>query len=153
MGCLIAFDLDTKELEKYFNEHENVAYNNCYKYIRDVFKVYGFRPRQGTVYIGEAGVQQAHGVMALEELARRYSWFCSPYIYDIQFIEYIYDYKAEFIIERVAQQRKAVEQRIKLLRQNLLEAGLTPEQIEKIINREREQLMIENNPPPLLPSK
>ena len=66
--CLIVFDLDTKALEA--NYHNN-SWQNAYADIRRVLVRHRFANIQGTVYLSERGVRQAHGTLALQEVAIR----------------------------------------------------------------------------------
>ncbi|NLC35677.1 MAG: virulence factor, partial [Alcaligenaceae bacterium] len=69
--CLIVFDLDTKKLEE---NYHNPSWNNAYSDIKRILVKHGFNNIQGTVYLSEPGVRQAHGTIAIQEVAARYRW-------------------------------------------------------------------------------
>ncbi|MBO6043877.1 MAG: hypothetical protein J6P47_05405 [Acetobacter sp.] len=149
--CLITFDLNTNELEEYVtNNKEQLGYgsiSNCYLIILKVLEGHGFERIQRSVYFGYEGTTQAHGTIALQKLAIANPWFIDPYVTDIRFLEVTGDYNAQFIIEEVAQARKAYEllkERNKLLRKNLLARGLTPSEIDELIGIEQPALSVEN---------
>ena len=68
--CLIVFDLDTKFLEQHYH---NPSWQNAYADIRRVLNKYRFNNIQGTVYLSEAGVRQANGTLALQEVAIKFA--------------------------------------------------------------------------------
>jgi len=103
-----------------------------------------FNNIQGTVYLSERGVRQAHGTIALQEVAIRYPWF-EKSVSNVQFYDLADDFNAQFIIDGVAQAREAFERRLGVLRHQLIEAGLAPEKIEDIIGKQ--QLSLESLPP------
>ncbi len=55
--CLIVFDLDTKLLEEHYH---NASWRNGYVDIQRVLYRHKFANIQGTVYLSERGVRQAH---------------------------------------------------------------------------------------------
>lgn len=130
--CLIVFDLDTKALEQHYH---NDSWQNGYADIRRVLNRHRFTNIQGTVYLSERGVRQAHGTLALQEVAIRYSWFekCAS---NVQFYDLADDFNAQFIIDAVAQARAAFERRVDVLRQQLLDAGLPSAKIDEIIGQQ-----------------
>jgi len=130
--CLIVFDLDTKLLEQHYH---NASWRNSYADIQRVLYRHRFNNIQGTVYLSERGVRQAHGTLALQEVAIRYPWF-EKVVSNVQFYDLADDFNAQFIIDGVAQAREAFERRLDMLRQQLLEAGLTPEKIEEIVGKQ-----------------
>ncbi|MCX7108542.1 MAG: virulence factor [Proteobacteria bacterium] len=127
--CLIVFDLDTKCLEKHYH---NPSWQNAYADIRRVLSKHRFNNIQGTVYLSEVGIRQAHGTLALQEIAIRFSWF-EKCVSNVQFYDLADDFNAQFIVDGIAQAREAFERRIANLRQQLLLAGLTPEKVDEII--------------------
>ena len=139
--CLITFDLNTNELEEYVKNHkEQLGYStvtSCYMIILKVLEGHGFERIHRSVYFGYEGTTQAHGTIALQKLAIANPWFIDPYVTDIRFLEVTGCYNAQFIIDGVTQVRVVFEQRIALLRQQLLEAGLETDKIEKIINQQK----------------
>ena len=131
--CLIVFDLDTKLLEEHYH---NASWRNAYTDIQRVLNKHRFINIQGTVYLSERGVRQAHGTLALQEVAIRFPWFAQC-VSNVQFYDLADGFNAQFIIDCVTQAREAFEQRIALLRQQLLEVGLDTAKIEKIINQQK----------------
>lgn len=130
--CLIVFDLDTKLLEEYYH---NASWRNAYADIQKVLQRNRFENIQGTVYLSERGVRQAHGTLALQEIAIRFSWF-EKCVSNIQFYDLADDFNAQFIVDGVAQAREAFERRVMLLRQQLLDAGLPNEKVDEIIGQQ-----------------
>ncbi len=130
--CLIVFDLDTKWLEKHYH---NPSWQNAYADIRRVLSKHRFNNIQGTVYLSEVGIRQAHGTLALQEIAIRFSWF-EKCVSNVQFYDLADDFNAQFIVYGIAQAREAFERRIANLRQQLLLAGLTPEKVDEIIGNQ-----------------
>lgn len=130
--CLIVFDLDTKLLEEHYH---NASWRNGYSDIQRVLYRHRFTNIQGTVYLSERGVRQAHGTLALQEVAIRYPWF-EKVVSNVQFYDLADDFNAQFIIDGVTRAREAFEQRLSVLRQQLIEAGLTPEKIEEIMGKQ-----------------
>ena len=90
---------------------------------------------QGTVYLSERGVRQAHGTLALQEVAIRYAWF-DKCVDNVQFYDLADDFNAQFIIDGVTQAREAFDRRIAALRQQLIEAGLTEDKVNEIIGKQ-----------------
>ena len=131
--CLIVFDLDTKLLEQ---NYHNSSWRNGYADIQRVLYRHKFNNIQGTVYLSECGVRQAHGTLALQEVAIRFPWF-DKCVSNVQFYDLADDFNAQFIIDGVTQAREAFERRIDMLRQQLLDAGLTPEKIDEIIGQQK----------------
>jgi len=136
--CLIVFDLDTKLLEQHYH---NASWRNGYTDIARVLYRHRFNNIQGTVYLSERGVRQAHGTLALQEVAIRYPWF-EKSVSNVQFYDLADDFNAQFIIDGVAQARQAFERRLGTLRQQLAEAGLPAEKIEEIMGKQ--QFSLEN---------
>lgn len=127
--CLIVFDLDTKCLE---NECHNSSWNNAYGDIRRVFNRHRFNNIQGTVYLSEVGVRQAHGTLAIQEVSIRFPWF-EKCVSNVQFYDLADDFNVQFIIDGIAQAREAFERRIAALRQQLIDAGLPTTKVDEII--------------------
>lgn len=143
--CLIVFDLDTKLLEQHYH---SASWRNGYSDIQRVLSRNRFTNIQGTVYLSERGVRQAHGTLALQEVAIRFPWF-EKCVSNIQFYDLADDFNAQFIVDDVAQARAAFDRRIGVLRQQLLSAGLTTEKIDDIIGQQ--QFSLENVTPNALP--
>ena len=130
--CLIVFDLDTKALEE--NYHNN-SWRNGYADIQRVLQRHRFQNIQGTVYLSERGVRQAHGTIALQEVAIRFAWF-EKCVANVQFYDLADDFNAQFIIDGVTQARLAFDRRIAALRQQLIDAGLPVEKVNEIIGKQ-----------------
>ncbi|KXB13590.1 virulence factor [Xylella fastidiosa] len=131
--CLIVFDLDTKLLEQHYH---NSSWRNGYADIQRVLYRHRFNNIQGTVYLSERGVRQAHGTLALQEVAIRFQWF-DKCVSNVQFYDLSDDFNAQFIIDGVTQAREVFERRIEMLRHQLLDAGLTSTKIEEIIGQQK----------------
>ncbi len=80
-------------------------------------------------------MRQAHGTLALQELAIRYQWF-DKVVSNVQFYDLADDFNAQFIIDGVTQARAAFERRLAGLRQQLLDAGLAVEKVNEIIGQQ-----------------
>ena len=131
--CLIVFNLDTKALEE---NYHNSSWRNAYADIQRILYRHRFSNIQGTVYLSERGVRQAHGTLALQEIAIRYEWF-EKCVSNVQFYDLADDFNAQFIIDGVTRAREAFNQRIDLLRQQLLDAGLPLEKVNDIIGQQK----------------
>jgi virulence-associated protein VapD len=131
--CLIVFDLDTKLLEQHYH---NASWRNGYADIQRVLYHHRFTNIQGTVYLSERGVRQAHGTLALQEVAIRFPWF-EKCVSNVQFYDLADDFNAQFIVDGVTQARAVFENRIKILRDQLLEAGLPAPKIDEIIGQQK----------------
>lgn len=130
--CLIVFDLDTELLKA--NYHNN-SWNNGYGDIRKVLNKHRFNNIQGTVYLSERGVRQAHGTLALQEVAIRFPWF-DKCVSNVQFYDLADDFNAQFIIDGITQARAAFDRRIAELRQQLIGAGLPLDKVDEIIGKQ-----------------
>lgn len=130
--CLIVFDLDTKLLEQHYH---NTSWRNGYADIQRVLYKHRFANIQGTVYLSERGVRQAHGTIALQEVAIRFEWF-DKCVANVQFYDLADDFNAQFIVDGITQAREAFERRIAGLRKQLLEAGLSAEKVDEIVGQQ-----------------
>ncbi|QPB42866.1 virulence factor [Rodentibacter haemolyticus] len=130
---LIVFDMDTHCLERCYH---NSSWRNAYADIQRVLKQYGFTNIQGTVYLSEIGIKQAHGTLALQDVAARFEWFASC-ASNIQFYELKDDFNAQFIVEGVQRARQRFNQAIEDLRTELLDAGLPEAKVEQIISKRK----------------
>jgi virulence-associated protein VapD len=130
--CLIVFDLDTKLLEQHYH---NDSWRNGYADIQRVLYKHRFANIQGTVYLSERGVRQAHGTLALQEVAIRFSWF-DKCVANVQFYDLADDFNAQFIIDGITQAREAFERRVAGLRQQLIDAGLPIAKVDEIIGQQ-----------------
>ena len=131
--CLIVFDLDTKLLEQ---NYHNASWRNAYADIQRVLYSHKFANIQGTVYLSERGIRQAHGTLALQEVAIRFAWF-EKCVSSVQFYDLADDFNAQFIVDGVTQARQAFERRIEGLRQQLLNAGLAVDKVNEIIGAQK----------------
>lgn len=145
--CLIVFDLDTKCLEQ--NYHNN-SWQNAYADIRKVLSKHRFNNIQGTVYLSEIGIRQAHGTLALQEVAIKFCWF-EKCVSNVQFYDLADDFNAQFIVDSIAQAREVFERRLAGLRQQLISAGLSPEKVDEIISKQ--VFSLEDTPQGNLPPK
>lgn len=130
--CLIVFDLDTKLLEEHYH---NPSWRNGYADIQRVLYRHRFTNIQGTVYLSERGIRQAHGTLALQEVAIRFPWF-EKCVSNVQFYDLADDFNAQFIVDGVTQAREAFNRRMDVLREQLLEAGLPSAKIDEIIGQQ-----------------
>jgi len=146
--CLIVFDLDTKCLEA---NYHNKSWTNAYNDIRRVLTMHRFKNIQGTVYLSEVGIRQAHGTLALQDIAIKFSWF-EKCVSNVQFYDLADDFNAQFIVDGIAQAREAFGRRITELRQQLIAAGLTIDKVDEIIGKQTFSLenSAQGNLPPAL---
>ncbi|MFV2028648.1 VapD [Neisseria sp. S1] len=128
---LIVFDMDTHCLEAHYH---NQSWRNTYADVNRILKKHGFHNIQGTVYLSEQGIKQAHGTLALQEVAIRYEWFhtCAS---NIQFYELKDDFNAQFIVDGVQAARLAFNRNLQELRHELCEAGVPEDKIEEIVGK------------------
>lgn len=136
--CLIVFDLDTKCLAEHYH---NNSWNNAYYDIRKILTSHRFNNIQGTVYLSEVGIRQAHGTIALQEVAIRFPWF-EKCVSNVQFYDLAANFNAQFIVDGIAQAREAFERKLQGLREQMLQAGLDAKKVEEII--QSQQFSIEN---------
>ena len=133
---LITFDMDTNCLKD--NYHGN-SYNNAYADIKNILAKHGFENIQGSVYLGREGISEAHGTIAIQELTARFDWFYSC-ISNIKFYRLESDLNAQFIADGVYQAKQAFLQRVEQLRISLTEAGLSDEQINQVMEKQKFEL-------------
>ena len=133
---LITFDMDTNCLKD--NYHGN-SYNNAYADIKNILAKHGFENIQGSVYLGREGISEAHGTIAIQELTARFDWFYSC-ISNIKFYRLESDLNAQFIADGVYQAKQAFLQRVEQLRISLTEAGLSDEQINQVLEKQKFEL-------------
>lgn len=128
---LIVFDMDTHCLER---NYHNPSWRNAYTDIQRILKKHGFTNIQGTVYLSDVGIKQAHGTLALQEVAARFEWFyhCAS---NIQFYDLKDDFNAQFIVDGVQRAREAFQRSLDGLRQELLQAGLPSNKVEEIVGK------------------
>ena len=146
--CLIVFDLDTKLLEQHYH---NDSWRNGYADIQRVLYRHKFTNIQGTVYLSERNIRQAHGTLALQEVAIRFPWF-DKCVTNVQFYDLADDFNAQFIIDGVTQAREAFERRVAGLRQQLLAAGLSVDKVNEIVGQQTFSLenVSQGNLPPAI---
>lgn len=125
---LIILDIDTNHLVE--NSHKNI--DEVYVCIRKTLENHGFRNIQGSVYIGDEGIGEAHATIAIQEVTYRYEWFNSC-VSNIRFYRIENEFNAQFVSDRAYEAKQVVNTRFKLLRENLIERGLNEVQIEKIL--------------------
>lgn len=127
------FDMDTNCLkENYYSDSDNNAYDD----IKAVLAKHGFENIQGSVYLGQEGISEAHGTIAIQELTARFDWFYSC-VSNIKFYRLESDLNAQFIADSVHQAKQVFMQRIEQLQLSLVQAGLTDDQINKILSEQR----------------
>lgn len=131
--CLIVFDLDTRLLEQHYH---NTSWRNGYSDIQRVLTKHQFQNIQGTVYLSNPGVRQAHGTLALQQVAIQHAWF-DKCVSNVQFYALADDFNAKFIVDGVTQARLAFDRRIDTLRQQLIDAGLSPEKAREIVGNQQ----------------
>ena len=143
--CLIVFDLDTELLKTHYR---NPSWNNGYADIRRVLNRHRFNNIQGTVYLSEVGVRQAHGTLALQEVAIRFDWF-EKCVSNVQFYDLADDFNAQFIVDGITQARLAFDRRVAALRQQLIDAGLTQDKVDEVIGKQTFSIedLAQSNPP------
>lgn len=78
----IAFDLEQDTLSKTYG---NSSYTNAYNDIKKVLESYGFTRQQGGVYFGDSKVDAVRCVLAVQDLAKKFSWF-SASVEDIRML-------------------------------------------------------------------
>lgn len=131
--CLIVFDLDTAELK---DNYHNASWQNAYADIKRILAQHGFNNIQGTVYLGDDGVREAHGTLALQQVAIQCDWF-DKCISDIRFYQLSDDFDAQFIVDGVTRARAAFVQRLSDLEKSLKAAGLSDAQVKEILGNEK----------------
>lgn len=130
---LIVFDMDTHCLEQ---NYHNTSWRNAYADIQRILKRHGFTNIQGTVYLSDVGIRQAHGTLALQETAARLEWFhaCA---HNIQFYELKDDFNAQFIVDNVQAARMAFQKRMEEMKQEMLAAGFDAAKVNEIISKRK----------------
>lgn len=128
---LIVFDMDTHCLEQ---NYHNASWRNAYADIQRILKRHGFTNIQGTVYLSDVGIKQAHGTLALQEVAARFEWFHSC-AQNIQFYELKDDFNAQFIVDNVQAARIAFRKRMEAMRAEMLAAGFDAVKVDEIMDK------------------
>ncbi|SSY80703.1 virulence factor [Alysiella crassa] len=140
---LIVFDMDTHCLEE---NYHNTSWHNAYADIQRILKRHGFTNIQGTVYLSDVGIKQAHGTLALQEVAARFEWFytCAS---NIQFYELKDDFNAQFIVDGVQAARLAFKKRMEEMKNEMLAAGFDADKVEEIMQKRQFSLEEWQNSP------
>lgn len=140
---LIVFDMDTHCLEE---NYHNTSWRNAYADIQRILKRHGFTNIQGTVYLSDVGIKQAHGTLALQEVAARFEWFytCAS---NIQFYELKDDFNAQFIVDGVQAARLAFKKRMEEMKNEMLAAGFDADKVEEIMQKRQFSLEEWQNSP------
>jgi virulence-associated protein VapD len=106
--------------------------NNAYADIGRILRRYGFTNIQGSVYLGNEGVSEAHGALAIQEVTATYNWFFSC-VSNIKFYRMEDELDAQFIADGVHAAKEMFRQRILDLESSLQKAGLTNDQIQNVM--------------------
>ncbi len=77
----IAFDMVKARVE----EHREGVWTGCYGDIAGVLEAYGFKRKQGSLYIGDDGISAVECVLAVQDLSKRFPWF-APSVRDIRML-------------------------------------------------------------------
>lgn len=99
-------------------------------------KRHGFTNIQGTVYLSDVGIRQAHGTLALQEVAARFEWFYSC-AQNIQFYELKDDFNAQFIVDNVQAARIAFRKRMDEMKAEMLAAGFDAAKVDEIMDKRK----------------
>lgn len=128
---LIVFDMDTNALKEHYH---NTSWRNAYYDVRKVLERHGFHNIQGTVYLSDVGIRQAHGTIALQEVAARFTWFhaCTS---NIQFYDLKDNFDAQFIVDNVQAMWLAFEASLLQLQRELESEGMPADTIKRILNK------------------
>lgn len=130
--CLIVIDLDTQLLEAHY---QGESWHDGFTDIQRAFSRHRFQNIQGTVYLSDHGVHQAHGTIALQDVAIRYTWF-GQCVGNVQFYDLVDHFNAQFIIDGAAQARQVFEHQIGVLRRQLIDVGLPIDKVTEIIGQQ-----------------
>ena len=133
---IITFDLDTTTLSQ---EYHAPNPNNAYANIRTILEKNGFRNIQGSVYLGEENISEAHGTIAIQEITAKYNWF-SKSVSNIKFYRIEADLNAQFIVDGIENAKVSFYKQIELLKESLVMAGLDRAAIESVLNKQTFQL-------------
>lgn len=133
---LITFDMDTNCLKQ--NYHVS-SYNNAYYDIKNILSKHGFDNIQGSVYLGQDGISEAHGTIAIQELTARFDWFYTC-VSNIRFYRLESDLNAQFIADGVHAAKQEFLRRVEQLKASLLQAGLSDEKIKEVLEQQKFEL-------------
>lgn len=128
--------MDTNCLKEHY--HSN-SYNNVYADIKTVLSKHGFNNIQGSVYLGNEGVSEAHGTIAIQELTARFDWFYSC-VSNIRFYRLESDLDAQFIADNVHSAKQKYLNRIEQLKKSLIEAGLDNDKVNQVLKQQSFEL-------------
>ena len=67
------------------DSYHTAAWQNAYEDILRVLREYGFSRQQGSVYLGDESVDVVRCVLAVQALARGFTWF-APAVRDIRML-------------------------------------------------------------------
>ncbi|MDO5090747.1 MAG: hypothetical protein Q4D61_04310 [Cardiobacteriaceae bacterium] len=126
---LITFDMDTRCLQERYPAQ---TWQNAYADIKKILACHGFDNIQGSVYLGDEAVSEAHGTLAIQELSFRYEWFCDC-VSNIKFYRLESDLNAQFIVDGVVKARAVFRERLGELEKSLRLANVGEEQIAQIL--------------------
>lgn len=131
--CLIVIELDTQLLEAHYH---NERWRDGFTDIQRAFSRHGFQKIQGTAYLSDHGVHQAHGAItiALQDVAIRHAWF-GQCVSNVQFYDLVDHFNAQFTIDCAAQARQAFEHQIGVLCGQLIDVGLHVDKVAEIIGQ------------------
>lgn len=102
--------------------------------IHRVLKRHGFNNIQGTAYLSEPGIREAHATLALQEVALRYPRFAQS-LSNVVFYSLASEFDASAILESVERARAAFQEQIEHLKTELLQSGLPLEKAEEILSK------------------
>lgn len=99
------------------------------------------------MYLGGESISEAHGTIAIQEVTYKFDWF-NPCVSNIRFYRLESDLNAQFISDRVFEAKQSANARLALLRESLVESGLSKSQIDNILSKQKQQdlseILIEN---------
>lgn len=130
---LITFDMSIECLAENYpgNNH-----SNAYTDIKQFLESHGFNSAQDSVYIGQEGISEVHGTLAIQELTARFDWFYSC-VSSIKFYRLESELDAQFIADRVHNAKTEFTDRISMLEQSLIESGMGDTQIKNILSSQQ----------------
>lgn len=128
--CLLVFDFNANLIPHRPGEFtQKMAYAD----IRLILAAHGFKNIQGTTYLSNTDISEAHCTLALQELSTRLHWFstCATRIW-IYRIASISD--GQFIADHARQEQEVLNLRIARIRKKLAGSGLSQNEIEEILS-------------------
>lgn len=124
--------MSTDCLKKHYHGNN---WNNAYSDIKATLSTHGFERIQGSVYLGNEGISEAHGTLAIQELTARFDWFY-PCVSNIRFYRLENDLDAQFIADGVFKAKQAFQERLAELEKTLIASGIEQAKIKKILEKE-----------------